>query len=377
MIIRKFLQWSETASARDRARAAGALGKAYAMCELTDEDTRAAEAAMAMLLDDPSPLVRLALAEALATAEHAPRAVIHTLVRDQLDIAGLIACCSPVLGEADLVELAADGGAGLQRAIAMRHRLSPAVCAALAEVGGQLAVIELLDNATARLARVTLSRIMERFGSCGDIRSRLLGRSDLPPDVRHTLILEVGDALADAPFVARIVGSGRIRSVTNDACQLATLELAGIIDAEEIPALVEHLRISGKLTPAFLIHVLCVGNVDFFAAAVASVSGIDPRRVRSLLIDGKRNAIEALYRSGGLDAGICDVFVSATLLWRQASRGKENPCAVRITEALMQRYASDTDRTVAELLLLVEKLNLTFRRQMAKNYAVTLSRPAA
>jgi uncharacterized protein (DUF2336 family) len=378
MIVKKFLQWSENAGARERARAANALARAYICSELTVEDSRAAEAAMSLLLDDPSPMVRLGLAEALATSDKAPRSVIHGLSQDQLEVAGLIVCCSPVLSDSDLVDLAADSSAGVRRAIAMRQNLTPAVCAALTEVGGRLAVREMLDNATAHIAGVTLRRIMERFGETAEIRARLLGRSDLPCDVRHALIVEVGNALADSPFVAKIVGHKRIRNVTSDACQGATLQLAGNIAGDEIPALVEHLRIAGKLTPAFLMHTLCVGNIDFFAAAIASISGVGHQRVRGLLVDGKRNAIHALYRSGGIDAGICDVFVSATLLWRRATQAETAPSALKITEELMMRYASsDDDRSVSDLLTLVEKLNLNFRRQAAKSYAISMAREAA
>ena len=117
MIVRKFIQWSETAGARDRARAANALARAFILSELSVEESRAAEAAMALLLDDPSPKVRQAMAEALAASDRAPRSVIHGLVRDQLEIAGVVACCSPVLKDQDLVDLAADGRPGIQNAI--------------------------------------------------------------------------------------------------------------------------------------------------------------------------------------------------------------------------------------------------------------------
>ncbi len=333
---------------------------------------------MALLLDDPSPMVRLALAKALATSDKAPRAVIHGLARDQLEVAGLIVCCSPVLSDSDLVDLAADSPVGVRRGIAMRSNLTPAVCAALAEVGGQVAVVEMLDNRTALIAGVTLRRIMEQYGDIGSVRARLLDRAELPYDVRQALIEKVGSALAESDFVTKIVGRNRIRNVTGDACQQATLQLAGTMTGDDMPALVEHLRVAGKLTPAFLMHTLCVGNIDFFAAAISSISGIEQHRVRGLLVDGKRNAIQALYRSGGIDADTCDVFVSATLLWRRATRADGAPSALKITDELMVRYeAADAGGGIGELLALVEKLNLNFRRQAAKDYAVSMTRQAA
>ena len=333
---------------------------------------------MALLLDDPSPMVRQALAEALATSDNAPRSVIHGLSRDQLDVAGIVVSCSPILRDQDLVELAADGRAGVQRAIAMRPQVTPAVCAALTEVAGPVPICEMLDNYSARVAKITLRRITERFGTQPDIRARLLERAELPCDVRHTLIERVGEALAASPFVAGVVGRSRIKRISEDACQNATLLLAGTVDGDEIPALVEHLRGAGKLTPAFLMHALCIGNIDFFAAAIGSVAGVSDSRVRGLLVDGRRNAIQALYTSGGIERSVGEVFVTATLLWRDATRAQKGTNALRITESLIEHYASEPEASpIAELLGLVERMNLQFRRQAARDYAMSMTCEAA
>ena len=60
---------------------------AYLYSDLTHDDRIAAEGAMIMLLDDPSPLVRHALAEALGSSRDAPPTVVHALINDQPDIA--------------------------------------------------------------------------------------------------------------------------------------------------------------------------------------------------------------------------------------------------------------------------------------------------
>ena len=74
MIVREFLQWLRTASAGERADGASALARAYLFSPLSLDDRAAAEGAMLMLLDDPSPLVRRALAEAFASSQAAPPA---------------------------------------------------------------------------------------------------------------------------------------------------------------------------------------------------------------------------------------------------------------------------------------------------------------
>src|SRR5207248_5444916 len=87
MIVRHFLQWVRTAEAAERAEATSALARAYLYSDLSHDDRIAAEGAMIMLLDDPSPLVRHALADALGSSRDAPPTVVHALINDQPDIA--------------------------------------------------------------------------------------------------------------------------------------------------------------------------------------------------------------------------------------------------------------------------------------------------
>jgi uncharacterized protein (DUF2336 family) len=63
MIVQRFLAWVQTAPVGARAEATSALARAYLYSDLTDRDRADAEAALTSMLDDPSPLVRRALAE--------------------------------------------------------------------------------------------------------------------------------------------------------------------------------------------------------------------------------------------------------------------------------------------------------------------------
>ena len=58
MVVSHFLKWIYTAKAGERAAAAGALARAYVDRDLPFEDRCAAEAALTLLLDDPSAKVR-------------------------------------------------------------------------------------------------------------------------------------------------------------------------------------------------------------------------------------------------------------------------------------------------------------------------------
>ena len=119
-IVRDFLRWLATAPANERAEAASALVQAYLCSDLTADELAPAEGLMLKLLDDPSPLVRRALADALAASPAAPPAVIIALATDQPQIAAPIYALSPLLIDADLVDGVATGGEAVQAAIASR-----------------------------------------------------------------------------------------------------------------------------------------------------------------------------------------------------------------------------------------------------------------
>ena len=110
-IVRQFLQWVRTATAADRADATSALARAYLYSDLSKDDRIAAEGAMLMLLDDPSPLVREALAQALAGSADAPPAVILALAGDLPEISAIVLERSPLLIDADLVDRVGGGEA--------------------------------------------------------------------------------------------------------------------------------------------------------------------------------------------------------------------------------------------------------------------------
>src|SRR4051794_7361587 len=149
MIVRQFLQWVRTASASERAEATSALARAYLYSDLSPDDRAAAEGAMLMLLDDASPLVRRALAEALAASDKAPPAIVHSLAADQIEIATIVIGRSPLFLDSDLLDLIATAPPPIVEAIAARPALPAAVAAALAETGSAMTCLILLENAAA------------------------------------------------------------------------------------------------------------------------------------------------------------------------------------------------------------------------------------
>ena len=351
------------------------LARAYARARIAPDDRHAAEMAMIFLLDDPAPKVRLALAEALADCEDAPRAVILPLAEDQPEIAAHIILCSSLLTDADLVDLAAKGSEATRLLIAHRAFVSRPVSAALAEIGAVPEVLALLENEGAAFSRRSLARIADRLGHVAEIRALLLDREDLPSDARHALVEKIGTALAGFGLIQAAVGLGRVERITREACDVAAIRMAGEVAAAELPVLVEHLRACGRLTPVFLMHTLCTGRVEFFAAAITNLSGQAEARVRSILSDGREAAVRVLYEAAGLGRDISALFTEATMLWRSEAKGGDG--LLSVSERLLARARATDDASCRSMLELVERLAIAEQRQTARSYALIATREAA
>src|SRR6516165_7119020 len=213
MDMAEFLKWAETAPADLRASATHALARAFLDADVDEETRNAMEAALTVLLDDCSPDVRFALADALGASPDAPRHIVLALAVDQEEIAEAVLSRSPLFIDSELVDIVAGAPESLQTAIAARERVSSPVAAAIAEVGDRRACWRLIDNEGADIARVSLRRIAQRFGDQPEMREHLLTCRKLPPDVHHMLVRRVSDALGELVTERAWVPEGRAREL--------------------------------------------------------------------------------------------------------------------------------------------------------------------
>jgi len=310
----RFLSFMAQASSFERADAVNALARAYLHCDLKPETRAQAQIALTLALDDPEPRVRRALAEAVAGARDAPRALVLALAGDVSFVARAVLAQSPLLRDADLVDCAAIGDAKAQTAIARRPRLSAAVSAALAEVGERAAVLALVGNHAAELATPTLWRCFERFAQDPELRARLAERPALPAALRAALAA-ASTAAADGDDPRRAERNAR------DSREQAFLAIARACAAPELPELVAWLRTEGHLTVALLLRALACGETAVFAQCLAEMSGLPAARVAGLVASPRGAGFAALYARAQMPAHLLPAFRIAAEAARDAVAG--------------------------------------------------------
>ncbi len=370
MIIRRFLHWVRTASAGARAEASSALARAYLYSDLSPEDRDAAEDAMTTLLDDPSPLVRRALAEALGESPDAPHAVIHALASDLPEIAAVVLARSPLLIDAELVDLVAGRDGALQAAIAARAPLQRAVAAAIAEVGSAEACLVAIENPHADVAPSSMARIIDRFGHLGAVREALFARPDLPLAARQSLVRQLSGALADFVADRAWLARDRAEEVSREACEKATVAIAALHSDHDTRSLVRHLRASGQLTAGLMLRALLSGNVAMFEDALAELAELPLRRVQALVHDGGDAGFRAVFDRAGLPASTYAAFHEVLAAVREAYHRGEFFGAGRLKRRMVERALTSCERCdigeVEPLMILLRRFAAEAAREDAR-----------
>lgn len=379
MIVRRFLLWARTAPAEARAQGAAALAGAYLRSAMSPEDRREAQTALIALVDDPSPLVRRALAEELAAAPQAPRNLVLGLIAEQSDIAALLLAQSPVLTEADLVDAAAIGDGLAQRAIAQRPWLSPGICAALAEVGCEDALVALLANPTAEIPDFSLERIFEREGEAGAVREAMLARDDLPTGLRQAIAAKVSDALAAFVSGCGWLTEERSARLARESTERVAVALAAGGEASDAPAIVDCLRENGRLTPGVILRSLLSGEPALAEAAFAALSDLPLERVRALLWDRRGAGLKALYRKAAMPDALLPAFAAAVEALKQAGPGERRGGGIDrdlLAEVLIACEGLEGPQANA-LMALLRRLDAEAARDEARLLADSLADDAA
>ncbi|HWT31804.1 MAG TPA: DUF2336 domain-containing protein [Propylenella sp.] len=299
--------------------------------------------------------------------------MILALAADNPAIAALVAERSPILLEAELVDMVATGNETIQLAIARRPFVSRALAAALSEIGSRDACLALLSNSGARLPRFSLERIIERYGDCPNLRLTLFEREDLPLDLRQVLIRRVSNALRDLIVSRDWMPSERAEVVIRNAHAHATLAAASAAPADRIPALVQQLLRAGELTPAFLIRAAGGGQMGLFEAALAALADMPISRTKALICSGRAASLKALLDKAGLPSRTYPAFEAAIEVMR--GEGELSGAfgdyrrATQLIDAILARYRNRPDRELDSILGLLRQFATDAKRAAARHYA--------
>lgn len=369
MIVRHFLGWVRTAPAGERAEATRALARAWLFSDMSSDDFAATEGALLLLLDDPSPLVREAMADVFAHTAAAPPAIVRALSTDQASVALPILEHSPLLIDADLVDIVATGSSEIQCAVARRIDLPTPVCAAVAEVGSVEACLALIDNPDAQLAQISLDRIVERIGHVAAVREKLLESHELPAATRLALVAKLSGSLMNFVTARNWLSPERAEAVAFEACERSTVNIAATSPTADLRALVRHLRETGQLTAGLILRALLSGNTDMFELALAELTGMTEARVGAILHERAGSGLTALLSRAGFPESTFAAFRAALSATEEIGFIGTIDGAARLRRRMVERVLTSCSQEAGgteALLTLLRRFEMESAREEAR-----------
>jgi uncharacterized protein (DUF2336 family) len=269
------------------------------LCEMAgagggDEAVRAKaiidELFMTLVLDAER-AVRRRLAERIAEAEWAPKALIHVLALDDIEIARPIIARSPLLEDDDLVRLLVEATLEHQIEVARRPHIGEKVCETILDLGDPAVLAALAANLTARLPDDGLARLVEGARTMPALRAPLVRHPALTAALGTALYAWVGEVLRNA-LVGRFdldpvaLGQAMDKAVREAKAapfgRPAPLEPSEDRDAME-QRLIEKLDGAGQLKPGYLMRALREHKLSLFEAGLSRLAGLPLQDLRAAI----------------------------------------------------------------------------------------------
>lgn len=351
-------------SADNRMSAADKVASRFEQGELTEVERQIAEDIFRVMVKDAEERVRTALVSHLKDVPDLSPDVALSLAQDASDTVALpMLEFSEALSDADLIEIVRTQGSQRQTAIAERPTVSEAVSDVLVDHGDETVVAALVGNEGAKVAETTMHKVVDKFGDSELVQAPLVMRATLPISVSERLVAKVSDKLVD-----HLVAHHELPDDLADDLVLQTRERAtlGLLTADanenDVFQLVAALAQNGRLTPSILLRSICVGDLNFFEAALSHMGGISIVNARKLIHDKGSLGFDSLYNKCGLPKGLLSAFRIALDVVSETEKeridGDPNAVTKRMLERVLTQFEDLVDKHSPEDVdFLLNRLN--------------------
>ncbi len=283
------------------------------------------------LSQDVEMSVRANLSNRLSEDSDAPYDLIRMLANDEVQVAYKLLTSSPVLRDADLIEVLRHRTMQHQLAVAIRKNISEEVSAALVETGSEDVIVTLLNNQDARISTDILEYLAEESRRIDSFQKPLVRRPDLPTELAERMYY----------WVSAAVRNYIVENYDVDIDDLDDQMSAAVSDVLETNAeqsgvaaerLVDRLFDAGSLSAEFALKSLNQGQVSIFEFAFAKLVGIRPVLARRIIYEPGGEALGIACQAIGLERSIYLQFYQLTRKARDTDNRLSKDEVVRLTQ---------------------------------------------
>ncbi len=344
-----------------RALAARKVCARIAVDGLSDKERAMGDQILRILSEDAADLVRRALSVTLQRSTHLPHDVAVKLAADVESIAIPIIAGSPVLDDADLVEIIQTAESARQIAVAGRESLSSMVVDEIVAIAEPEAVGVAAANDGAEFTPATFNRAVDRFAEDPDVLERFVDRSILPPEFTEKLISHISDTVIDRLAARHALPPQLAVELAEASRERATIDLVdqgGL--APDPRRFVQQMQMNGRLTPSFLLRTLFRGHMSLFEHCIAELASIDHSKAWLLIHDAGPLGLSAAFKQAGMPDRILPAVRAAISAWHSLEVGSGGGRDIaRFRKLLAERiFTQFQGAPIAELDYVLDRMDV-------------------
>lgn len=344
-------------SAATRAIMATKVGQKYTGLGLKSGERRIAEDILQLMVKDVEVSVRKALADSVALATEMPKSIAIALATDVKNVALPFLEVNTLLEDDDLIEIVRSKPASYAVAIAGRSQISEKVSDVLVDTGDEVVVERLVRNEGASIAEHTYVKVLDNFGHIQKIMQPMAQREQLPLKIAERLVTLVSEKIRHHLVEKHGLSRDMANSFLDETRERTTVNLLDATsDIPDIIELTDQLHKAGRLTPSIILRALCMGDINFFEAALSRRAKVPLANIPTLLADSSNNGLRRLYDRAVMPEQSVPLTREALDLIGELQNVPENDLALyraRLTQRLAKKYGAivgnDLDQFVVEV----------------------------
>jgi uncharacterized protein (DUF2336 family) len=352
---------------------------------LCAEDTLKADSAQVVpvvlkLSVDPVKEVRRTLANGLVGLLSLHADILFSIIADDDDVALPFLAATPALNHWHMLAVLRVGDVARQQIVILRSDLSKESLAYAVKSAPLEVCLRLFENRALHLDDRDYHTLYIRFGQVPEMVELLLGRPNLPLDIRILQAKRASNRMQQLMAERGWMADSDANELVADAEETAILRILVEASNEELARAIPFLVSKKMLTPSIILRAAAIGEMKMVQWSLAHLSGVGLARAHELMFGRGFMGLKSLHSKSGLPQSCYGLLVAACDVMKDA---KEEGLPLdpesfgrRLIEALMTRYENMQSAERSKNLEFIGRFAEDRVRKIAKRLRADLVRAA-
>ena len=329
---------------------------------------------------DPVKEVRRTLSHGLVGLLSLHADILFSIIADDDDVALPFLAATPALNHWHMLAVLRVGDVARQQIVVLRSDLSKDSLAYAVKSAPLDVCLRLFENRALHLDDRDYHTLYIRFGQVPEMVELLLGRPNLPLDIRILQAKRASNRMQQLMAERGWMADNDANELVADAEETAILRILVDASNEELARAIPFLVSKKMLTPSIILRAAAIGEMKMVQWSLAHLSGVGLVRAHELMFGRGFMGLKSLHSKSGLPQSCYGLLVAACDVMKDA---KEEGLPLdpesfgrRLIEALMTRYENMQSAERSKNLEFIGRFAEDRVRKIAKRLRADMVRAA-